>query len=78
MTYMQVGADRLFAHLQSMRAVPLKRPNIVYDPPTLAIRAADFLVEARTNKRRKRRFCAGRKGHTAFGKIPGTKRFIKN
>jgi hypothetical protein len=78
MTYMQLGADRLFAQIQAMHTVPLKRPDILYDHPTLAIRAADFLVETRSNKRRKRRFCVGRKGHTAFGKIPGTKCFIKS
>jgi hypothetical protein len=54
------------------------RHTIPYDHSTFALRPRNFLVEKRHGKRRKRRFCSGRVGHTAFGKIPGTKRFLKN
>ena len=80
-TYMQAGV--VLQHKKMAKIFPALTD---YDPldglnfehPMLQIRAEEFLVEKRSPVRRKRRFCKGRRGHTAFGKMPGTKKYLKN
>ena len=77
MTYMHVGAHRAFIQMQASNPNhQLVYPCFELDHPTLAICPDEFIVEPRKGKRRRRRYCPGRVGHTAFGKIPGTKKYV--
>lgn len=82
-TWIEVGA---LWHEARLRAVD---PTIApYDPAELATALAhhprlrlivpDLLVEPRTPRRRKRRYCAGRHRHTSFAKLPGGNRYLKS
>jgi hypothetical protein len=78
-TFMEAGAERMFESLAKRLGNPdLERPEIDLDHPSLNIRIRDFLVEKRSGTRRIRRYCKGRVGHTAFGKMPGTKKYLAN
>lgn len=76
-TYMEAGAERMF-ELLKRRNPKITRPEIEYDHPTLNLTIAHFRVEKRKGHRKRRRYCNGRKGQTAFSKIPGTKKYLRN
>jgi hypothetical protein len=74
---MEAGAERMFdSFAKKAGGRKLERPEIELDHPSLNIKIRDFLVEKRKGKRRKRRYCKGRARHTAFGKMPGTKKYL--
>ncbi len=80
-TYMQAGV--ILYHSKMSKEHPALADDdplegLDFDHPTLRIRPLEFLVEERSPERRKRRFCKGRRGHTAFGKMPGTKKYLEN
>lgn len=76
-TYMEAGAERMFEMLKAANP-KLQRPNMEIDHPTLNIRIRDHLLEKRSENRRERRYCDGRKGWTSYNKIPGAKRLLEN
>lgn len=76
-TYMEAGAEKMF-ELLNRRNPKIARPEIEHDHPTLILTVAHFRVEKRKGHRKRRRYCSGRKGQTAFGKIPGTKKYLRN
>ena len=75
---MDGGAQWMFEKIMAIPGqVQIPKPEMPIDHPQLSIRIKDYLIERRSSKRRQRRWCDGRKGHTAFGKIPGTKHFLE-
>ena len=69
---MDGGAQWMFEKIMAMPGqVQIPRPEMPIYHPQLSIRIKDYLIERRSSKRRQRLWCDGRKGHTAFGKIPG-------
>lgn len=76
-TYMEAGAEKMFEHLK--RSHPrLERPEIEIDHPTLNMLVRDYMLEKRSDKRRQRRYCNGRKSWTSYNKIPGAKKLLEN
>ena len=54
------------------------RPEIRVEPPWLRVRIRDHLLEKRKEKRKRRRFCAGRARVTSYNKIAGAKKFLQS
>jgi hypothetical protein len=81
-TWIEVGV--VWWEAERRATEPTLRP---YDPdalaralahhPRLRLTVADLLCEPRTAKRKKRRFCAGRRRCTSFAKLHGGKRYLK-
>jgi hypothetical protein len=77
LTYMEVGAENAMVWMLTANPGLRRPPSIEMTHPSLDLHLRHFLVEKRSNKRRKRRFCQGRKGWTSFSKIPGAKKYVK-
>ena len=82
-TWIEVGV--VWWEAERRATEPTLRP---YDPdalaaalrhhPKLRLTTADLLCEPRPGKRKKRRFCAGRRRHTSFAKLHGGRRYLKS
>ena len=75
--YMAAGADRVLDKMTG-EASRLPLSEITVDHPSLRIRIRDHLLEKRSERRRRRRFCKGRARATSYKKIPGAKSLLQN
>ena len=74
--YWEAAVERM---VDANPGTTLKR--VPFDPadhPQLSLSLDGLLLEKRTPKRRKRRFCKGRKRWTTYKKIPGAKKLLRN
>lgn len=78
--YIQMGAVLMFEELtrRNPKMRKTEMPQIALDHPLLNLWLAEYLVEKRSDRRRQRRFCQGRKSWTSFNKIPGGKKYLRN
>jgi hypothetical protein len=76
LTFMEVGAENMFVWLQSANP-GIERPQFEMTHASLDLQLRHFLVEKRSNKRKQRRYCVGRRKATSFSKIPGAKKYVK-
>lgn len=80
MTFYALGAENQTEKI--IEANPgrrLKLPEVrVPNHPMFRISLEGVLVQERAGKRRKRRFCKGRRKWTTYKKIPGAKRYLRN
>jgi len=76
-TCIDIGIERWVERAQRKHpGLTLPRRHIY--PPWLRVRIRDHLLEKRSERRRRRRFCKGRAHATSYNKIPGAKRFVEN
>jgi hypothetical protein len=76
-TYMAFGAELMSEKWQAKHP-GLQPPRLKIDHPSLRVRIRDHLLEKRSEKRRRRRFCKGRARATSYNKIPGAKKLLRN
>ncbi|HWM65422.1 MAG TPA: IS4 family transposase [Steroidobacteraceae bacterium] len=60
------------------RCPRFRPPDYKMKPPWLRIHVRDYLLEKRSEHRRRRRFCKGRSHAISYNKIPGAKKFLEN
>lgn len=76
-TYMMAGVHEVLDRLRAEHP-RLRAPRMMIDHPSLRIRLQDHLLEKRAERRRRRRYCQGRKHWTSYNKIPGAKKLLVN
>lgn len=76
-TYIAFGAEGMFEQMHTKHP-RMRRPEMQIHHPTLRVRIRDHLLEKRSERRRRRRFCKGRARATSYNKIPGAKKFLQN
>jgi hypothetical protein len=72
-----IGADSVLERTQG-EASRMALSEIKVDQPFLRVRIRDHLLEKRSERRKRRRFCKGRARVTSYGKIPGAKKLLGN
>jgi Transposase DDE domain len=80
MTFYALGAENQTEKiLHANRGRKLKLPAAeVPDHPMFRVSLVGVLVQKRAGRRKKRRFCKGRRKWTTYKKIPGARRYLKN
>lgn len=78
LTSMESGAELMYMLLKLKSPHPLERPDLQLGlHPSLALSVRGLLVEKRSGRRWKPKFCPGRHQHKSFKQIPGARKYAQ-